>query len=124
METRLVELIQTFFKTHEAWDEMGHMALCAPEMRYCGSISGIRSGELLDYRGIFHGARKHLKIHQVRPLRAFGAWPEVAVIAEIHFAEPINNLNSVEGIWRFVFREDGLIQELSIIWSPQGSYVF
>jgi|GEM_PF-6075043 len=124
MEARLYRLLETFFQTHNAWDEAAHLALLAPDMVYSGTGSGIRAGGLLDYRGILHGARNHLKIQQTKPLRAFGAWPEVAVLVEITFAEPINHLAKVEGVWHFVFREDGLIRELSILWSLNGPHVF
>lgn len=124
METRLLRRLDAFFRTHSAWDESAHFALLAPELVFSGSGSGIRGGSLLDYRGIFRGARDELRIQRVHPVRLYGAWPEVAVLAEILFAESIDTRRSIEGIWRFVFREDELVQELTVLWNPNGPHTF
>lgn len=124
MEARLLRCLDAFFRTHSAWDEPAHFALLAPDLTFSGSGSGIRSGSLLDYRGIFHGARDDLRVTRIRPVRLYGTWPEVAVLAEIHFAEAIGTRRSIEGIWRFVFREDELVQELTVLWNPNGPYTF
>ena len=124
METRLLRRLDLFFRTFSAWDEPAHFALLAPDLVFSGSGSGIRGGSLLDYRGIFHGARDELRIQQVRPIRLYGAWPEVAVLAEIHFAESIGTRGSIDSIWHFVFREDELVQELTVLWNPNGPHTF
>ena len=99
MEAHLPGCIESFFRTHNDWDHPAHLALLAPDLVFSGSGSGIRGGGLLDYRGILRGAREELKVQWVRPIRLYGNW-------------------------RFVFREDGSIQELTILWNPNGPHVF
>ena len=38
----------------------------------------------------------------------------------LHFQMPGEELRLVEAVWRFVFNESDLIQELGIFWSPKG----
>lgn len=112
--------IQAYFRTHEARDEAAHFALLDPELRYTGAVSGIRNGGRASYRGIFRGISTQFHLNEVEPREMLGAWPEYLVTADLHFQPPGEPLRILKAIWRFVFNEQGLIQELGIFWSPKG----
>lgn len=96
------------------------MALVDPQVRYSGSVSGIRDTGLSSYRGIFRGISTQFHLNEAVPRRMLGSWPEFLVMVDLNFQPPGKDLQILEAYWRFVFNEKCLIQELGIFWSPKG----
>lgn len=113
-------VIQAYFRTHRLRQETEHLALLDPHVRYFGAVSGIRSEGLASYRGVFRGIAQQFRLNEAYPRRILGQWPEYLVFVELHFQPTDEAMRSLEGVWRFVFNEAGLIQELGIFWAPQG----
>ena len=120
MERDPIPFILAYFRTHAARDEAAHLALFDPRVKYFGSVSGVRDEGITSYRGIFRGIAHQYRLNEVIPRRLLGSWPEYVVMVDLHFQLPGEELRALEAVWRFVFAESGLIQELGIFWSPQG----
>lgn len=118
-----IPLIKAYFRTHAARDEPAHLALFDFNVRYFGSISGVRDTGIPTYLGIFRGVANQFRMNEVTPRRVLGTWPEYVVVADMNFQPPGEILRVLESIWHFVFNDAGLIQELGIFYAPSDPVI-
>lgn len=115
-----IPLIQAYFRTHRDREEAAHLALLDPQVRFFGSVSGIRDRGRASYRGVFRAIASQNHLNEAIPRRVLGQWPEFIVFVDLRFEPPGAPRRVLDAVWHFVFNDEGLIEELGIFWSPSG----
>lgn len=115
MPHALPPFLDTYFRTFEAGDEKGHLALCHPHVTYFGSGTGDSEGTVA-ILGIFRIMRERLHLARIKPRQVFGQEPELAVLVDMF----VNGQEApiLQGVFAFRLDDQGLIRRLSILYDP------
>jgi ketosteroid isomerase-like protein len=111
-EARLV----AYFRTYNADDEDGHMALISPDLVYFGSVSRMTAEGLDTARGIFQSAHARMGLKRFDPLRLYAGGDHAAALVQVHGSRPGGPTE--EGVWVFRFDAEDRINRVSVLWNP------
>ncbi len=117
MKQDVRELLEQYFETFALGQEDAHADLLEPDVRYYGSLSGQVMKGSASTRGVYRGVRNALGVTELRPLKWFGDYPELAVLVQFIGIVNPDGL-PVEAVIHFEFSERRRISRLGVFWNP------
>lgn len=111
--------VVAYFRTYNDNEEDTHIELLSPKMVYFGSVSRMTGEGRPTGRGVFRGARDHMGLKRLEPLRVFGAGPDLAVRVRVTGASG----RLEEALWLLRLDSQGLFDRVSVLWNPSASFL-